>query len=757
MAVLARRNFTSQARLDLQDLLAEQSFTAYDFRAFSTIMQGLNKNYVVRGLEISGVSGLTINVSIRDSVMLCPLDNQAAFYVANSDDQDVELLLPPSTENVFVEAYLERDTSVPVSQAIFDPGATTSTTPAGSEFTAAVDFQAIMELKFRFKTDAFSADAIPVAKFKTSSVAVTEVTDSRNMFFRLGSGGPAPDQFNRYEWSTAREENLVPGDPAQIGQLNVSNPYFVTDANGSKNDKAIKNLKEWMDAMMTVIAEIKGTPTWYFPANNKTIPNLLFLTGNATSIVPQPNRIIQWSRAGDVKLRTKGTGDALQWSMNFGYVKWTVGGAFVSSTSRAYASNSFECTVADGRSVFLRLERETRPSSSSGNSVKWGVEAIASIPAIPVGQTVKGQEGDFIGVAVGDYVRKEGDDYFEYNRIIGVVENGVLNTTNGYIATSATAGLQVENTISSPSTEPFRWFRSAYSQEDLFVSTADGLQASSNSLSPLTIAVDDINMYWIGRRAGNIFLFRDYGNMQPGEEVPTLDDESAFILPSAPLHLRLDKGAYIDSLGNFTSLNASVLTIDKRKTDNLVDFGSGNTDAWQNYTIASSQSMVFSADEAGLWVRLDDQAAAVAPLVSGLVEPAEPTVPTLNVLEVLPVAVNPKRSLRNANVYLIARRVTIDGVVALQFFDGTVVKSEGISIGTDVSKVVSGVATSVSGTTAVVHGFQRNTKDFVWSAKDATDVSVHIGGVHQSTGLLLDATPGGIENLSITFVRHLVG
>lgn len=777
MAVLSKVNFLSQQRVDLSHVLAEASFTAFDFRAMLQMMNGLSKNYVVSGYEVNGVSGLSLSISVANSMLLSPLDGTVSFYVAESDDPDVQIIVPPSNSNVFIEAYLERDTQTPVTTAFFDPGATNEANPAGQEFTAAVDFQQVVEINFRFKTDGFSSDAIPIAKVSTSATAIETVTDSRDLFFRLGTGGANPDPFHTFPWSELREETSNPGPATAIGTPTSDNPYFVEDSNGAKNDKGIRDMKGWMDAVMTVLGEIKGTPTWYFPTTGQTIPNLLFLTGSATTIMPQPNRTIQWSQGGDGVLRSKGSGLPTAWSMNFGPVRWYLGGTWVSTATRRYASKDWVLPLFENEAFFVLLDREKRPANVPGSQVSWGTDFIspdAQTNEPDVTKHVKGQEGDFTGVAIGDYVRKEGGTYYEYYRVVGIVEAGLsiqwpapdISSENidhpnwGIIATNACTGLLLERSVDVTSVEPYRWFRTSYYQEDIFKTNNDPFKVQSNSGSPLVIDIDDINLFWMGRHSTqtgtDIVLFRDYGNMTPGEEFTAVDDsDGALRSISSEVFLTLDPGTQFSGSNELDSLNTNIFKLSKRKMDNLTEFGVSNGFAWQNYELdVPAVSMPNDGD--GLWVRLDDNASTAVTLSAGDVNPSEPAVPTLNVYEVLPVTENPLRNYRNRNVFLVCRKLTINGIPSLQFFDGTIVQSDGVYLEKDITKVISGVTTDTSLTTAVVHNYLRDTADFVWSARrDGTGESVMIGATHTLTGLTLDPTPGGVETLTVVFTRHI--
>lgn len=773
MAILSRVNYLSQQRLDLQHMIANDSFNAFDLRAFSYILNGLEKNYVVRGLEVTALNGFTITVKVANCLILFPLDNEASFFYGLPDAADEILNVPPSTEKVFLEAFLERVTDTPVTGAFFDPSNTNDQNPAGQEFNASVDFQSIVKLQLRYNTEGFSVDAIPIAIFRTSSTNVVDISDARDLFFRLGNGGALPNPYKKYPWSSTRVENAIPASSIYLNQFTPQNPYYYQDANGAINDKALTNMKDWMDAVMTLIAEMKGTASWYTPIAGKTIPNLLFLNPNATAFVPSiDGRTLSWSvnefNEGFLQSRSAVSGSSpLSLTMNYGPIKWEMGGTFIDAfTNRGYSNADFTAKIPDNAAFFVKLDREKVPTEASGNSVKWGVETLL-IPTPPAQNvTVSGQEGDFIGIALGDYVRKLGDDYYQYNRVVGLVEGNLTYTTDlldptspRRVATSLTTALIVEFPIETPTTEPFRWFRSRYQLSDLFVtSDSQGLKVQSVDASPLILPVDDINLYFLGRRKGSLFQLRNYGVMEPGEEVPLMEDADSSPIRSIPnLFLKLDYGIQMSGAGALSSLNSNLLTIQKRKTNNLASVGLNNIDAWHTFTI-NSTTLNFSNDGDGLWVRLSDNTtSAPVALTAGVVDAHDLAYANAtDIYQILPASKNPTRDLRNKDVILIARRTTINGVVSLQFFDGSIVQIEGIALQRDLTKIITGVTTSTSATVDVNHGFLRNTADFIWNARiTSTGQSVWIGGTQTNTGVTLDRTPDGSLSLTVMFTRHL--
>lgn len=509
MAVLARLNLVPQMRLDLHHQLAQESFLAQDVRLFSQIFSGVRKNYVVRGLEIKSTSALIVSIGIADSIIFSPTDNNTSFYAALANDANVTLALPPSTSNLFIEAYFETTTRAPVTTANWDPSAVSTDTPAGAEFTGPIDFEEFVDIKFRVNTTGFSADALPVARASTNTSGVTVIRDARNLFYRLGTGGANPDPNSKFGWSDDRSEPMVDGTATALGTATADNPYFYQDANGARNDKAIKSLKEWMDAVMTIIAEIKGSPYWYSKrSDDNDVSSLTFDSENGHSLIPKEDTMFQWSASGDFKLRAYGTGP-VSWKSNKGQVQWNLGATFTSSTDRSFSDLLFSKTIPGGRSLLLRIEREKLPLGVAEALVKWGVEAVAGQP---VSNSVKGAAGDFTGIAVGDYIRKSSEGYLRYVQVVGFFDTS-YHTATGLVADSSATGLVI-NTAVSGSLESYRWFRANYSNTDLFYTAADGLSATNDGTNFTN--VEDKNYYFIGRRNGNAFRLRGYGDMQAG-------------------------------------------------------------------------------------------------------------------------------------------------------------------------------------------------------------------------------------------------
>ena len=510
MAVLARVHITSQQRMDLPQFLGIESYTAYDFRALIEAFVGSSRPYIARGFEVTGKTGLFLSISLADCFVFNPLDTNGSFYLGAIDASDMLIELPPSQPFVYVEARFSNITNASVSASYWDPLSVTGSTE-GAEFTATQNSQNIIQIEIVSNTVGFSIDAVPICVCQTSSSAVPTISDARPLLFRLGTGGAAPNPGYKFPWSNNRGEPVTTGS----GIANDTTSSFQSrDNTGVLNDKGIRSFKEMFDAICTRISEISGASVWY--SNNSTqayTGNLslssVFFDSVGHSLKPDENFIYNWdgSNLGNI-----GSNPAT-WQANYTNIVWKLGNTFQSGTNRSYSDVQFDFSIPDGSNAYLLLEREV--SKNSGNNVIWK----ASIPATTYPDfinnweyVVSGVAGDFSGVAVGDYVRKESQGYSQYYKIVDMATSTAQypsGNIDGIVADNSVVTLKLQGNVTglnplgkidTYANEPFKYFRSKYSISDIQV-----LPANQNATS--------CDFYWIARRAGDFIWLRDYGPM----------------------------------------------------------------------------------------------------------------------------------------------------------------------------------------------------------------------------------------------------
>ena len=696
MAVLARVNLLGQMRYDTHHALAQESYTAFDFRSIIASFTGTSNAFVVRGFEVVGKTGLSINIKVADSQIFNPKDPNGSMYYGLPDDADYIVELPANQSNIYIEATFFNQSGSPVNQGFWDPLALTGEEAGGTEFTAAADTQNIIVLQIAVNTIGFTEGAVPLATASTGASSINAMEDRRPLFFRLGRGGAAPDSLYKYPFSNARVE--PPASGTGVGTTDASSPWRSSDATGAINDKGITTFKDLFDAITTRISEISGSSIWYASGGaqaavaNLSVSQTFFDSESGHSIQPSSTSAFTWKRfSGDLKLAGEGSvpliggnykDGLLRWQFNYGIIEWHLGATFASATHRSYSDVKFTSPApVNGGNIYLSLERDV--SKGSGNSVVWASNVgYGSFSAL---RTVSGVAGDFAGIAIGDYIRKESEGTSRYYRVVKMKGSSISpylesnDPDKNYIADGTVVALELHaDIIGGTSTEPLKFFRSRYSNLDLVADATVG-----------EYVYQDANRYWLGRRVNDNFILRSYGTMQEGEEVTARND--AFVnggSGAADVSLIHSETAQYDATAGYqlkTNAAGTILTIKRRKRDNLAETpGSGdNSDALLTYTIDSAVGLL-SAGES-LWVKLSDDAGGA--LVSGSVtdptDASENTEVVTNVWQKLAADATPLKNYDNRDVFLLARMETIDGIPTLVFFDGSIVGVYGKTINQD--------------------------------------------------------------------------
>lgn len=264
MAILQRVSLLPNQRFDTPDARAIEAYSLNDWRYF---LEGFmsDKSYVLSGFEISNyanifaTSGVKVKVSDITLFHSEATTQAAGFYVSSGSESDVSVSLSPSSTN-FIECDLTTLSGTPDVRAFWDQAANGG---AGAEYTDTIDTVNNLEVSISSNISGFTVGKIPLYKAVTDSGGVvTSLTDCRNLFFRLGTGGNSPNPSADYSWPAipdaghARLENAV----TSFSATPTNQPF-------QGGDKNLKTFKAWMDAVMTSIKEIKGTPFWYQAAS----------------------------------------------------------------------------------------------------------------------------------------------------------------------------------------------------------------------------------------------------------------------------------------------------------------------------------------------------------------------------------------------------------------------------------------------------------------------------------------------------------
>lgn len=265
MAVRRSQNWLNQARVDVPHLRSIESAVRSDFdELLSSFAIGEDASYVIRGFEINMVGAIGSSASSLQMIV----ENSSLFH-GNSTHAGTFFQIATGTPNQTINSTT--NTRV---QGSFTPSALNyigleynravdNTTAAQvflwnptnkNEISKTVPLAETLDYKIVVSSSIWAANVIPLAIVETDSSNNTlSVEDRRPMLFRLGSAGTStPNPFYVYPWNNHTEgriENFWESSSA------------VSPFKGG--DKQILHFKEWADAVMSQLLEIKGTTYWY--------------------------------------------------------------------------------------------------------------------------------------------------------------------------------------------------------------------------------------------------------------------------------------------------------------------------------------------------------------------------------------------------------------------------------------------------------------------------------------------------------------
>lgn len=387
MAVLGRLLISSAERLDLPDVLSIDSYTAGDFKHLLKGFVGDSKPYVLKGFDVidpqSAIGTQSVSIRVANSIVFYPGSQAGSFYHGLPEGNvNAQPLVPELRKNAVNYVYLTfstMDTSVDTRE-FWDPDKDGG---GGGEFSQDINTESVLVVEANVSTGAFPDNTIPIAIVTVGPVVVTAIEDARDMMFRLGSGGIAPNPLNRYEFS-ALPTSLYERVETPLTMTSPSDPNAFQGA-----DKNIDNLKAWMDVVMTKLLELGGSQFWYEDTSTYNVINT-FLDAMASAIKSKG----QWEHDSSVA----------------GLLTWTEDIIFKSTQDpRDYILRSGNLTLSNEQVAYLSLVRN-QPINGTNQPVSW-------TNGQPYINTVGGSVGLFANLTQGDWIKKANDSNDKWLRV----------------------------------------------------------------------------------------------------------------------------------------------------------------------------------------------------------------------------------------------------------------------------------------------------------------------------------------------------
>lgn len=265
MAVKRSQNWINQQRVDVPHLRSIESAVRNDFdELINSFAIGANASYIIRGFEISmvgavGSSATGLQMLVENSSFFHGASNEAGtFYqipagipsqiINSTTNSRVQGAFTPSALN-YIGIEFSRIVDNTTSAQVFLWNPTNK-----NEISKTIPLAETLDYKIIVTSSLWASNVLPIAIVETDSSNNTlRVEDRRPMLFRLGTAGSnTPNPFHKYPWTNhpeGRVENFWSSSSA------------VSPFKGG--DKQILHFKEWADAVMSQILEIKGTTYWY--------------------------------------------------------------------------------------------------------------------------------------------------------------------------------------------------------------------------------------------------------------------------------------------------------------------------------------------------------------------------------------------------------------------------------------------------------------------------------------------------------------
>lgn len=414
-------NVLPQMRMNVSHVRSIESAVRNDFdELFSSLVMGSNKSYVVRGFEVSmsgaiDSSATSLQLLVADSAILHGSSaTSGTFLLADSLalPESLNASANPKVSGTFTasaENYITLDLKREIDGSTVSLGYFFDVANK-VETTRVVPEAEILNYTIKISTIAPTSTDLPLAIIKTKADnSVESIEDIRPMLCRLATGGSsAQDPFYTYGWNDQTEGRI---ESPVVSSDSAINPF-------RGGDKQLSSMKSWMDAVMSVLKEIKGTTYWYE-----------FNTGGS----------LQKGREDTVNTVFTGRGSVSHDKVVAGKINWERDIYMRIISSRLYYKilpniSSSNVVLQDGQVAYLDLVRDLNISPRLvWTNLSPVVNSVGNVPWTDPAS---------LNLRAGDWIKIGSDDYTQYYQILTVDSPSQVTLTENFGgASTGSAGL----------------------------------------------------------------------------------------------------------------------------------------------------------------------------------------------------------------------------------------------------------------------------------------------------------------------------
>lgn len=353
MSVERSNNWLGNSRADIPQLRSTDSSVCADFDVgFGSIISGkaplivsgfvtLTSNVIntpVTNLQISTAGSVVMHYLASENGTILNVPNDRAIETLNASNTRLQGAFTASATNYVGLDYLRSADPTTADVLQFLDSDTLQETPKRVPLARTLDYT----LNISVQDFSVTPGICPLAIVVTDSEnRIISITDARNMFCGLGSGGSVPNALFSYAWPGGRTSS-------------VDNSVF-TDG-----DKAIPSLHDWQVAVMSRIFELGGGERWFSPTADRNV--IMTRTGS-----PLAN------------------GEFFSWVSGSSTLSWSgISFLFDNSTGSRNDVTSSSVVLPDGYCLYVDLDR-TQNHISGTNALNAQIAPLATLgtPAVP--------------------------------------------------------------------------------------------------------------------------------------------------------------------------------------------------------------------------------------------------------------------------------------------------------------------------------------------------------------------------------------
>jgi parallel beta-helix repeat protein len=351
MAVIREENFLGQQRVDVPHLRSLDAGVDGDIDVLAgSILSGkaptIVSGFVVLTSNMTGAAVTNLQIATANSVVMHYLASENGTILNVPADRPIETLnasnsrlqgaFTASATNYVGLDYLRQADPATADLVQFLDADTLQETPKRVPLARTLDYV----LSVSVQDFSITPGICPLCIVVTDSENhIVSITDARNMFAGLGTGGSVPNALGSYAW---------PG-----GRTSSSDNSVFTDG-----DKAIPSLQDWMKAVLSRVWELGGGERWFSPTADRNV--IMTRTGSPLS----NGEYFSWD------------GSNLSWS----------GISFLFDNSTGFRNDVTSSSLAlpDGYCLYVDLDR-TQNRISGTNALTAQIAPLATLgtPAVP--------------------------------------------------------------------------------------------------------------------------------------------------------------------------------------------------------------------------------------------------------------------------------------------------------------------------------------------------------------------------------------